>query len=360
MTCKELPSLRIGNIEANPPIIQGGMGVRVSMSGLASAVANEGCIGVIASVGIDFPKKSDLTLNKQRYVDTGGEAFRAEIRKARQMTKGLIGVNIMYAISNYERFSAIAVEEGVDLIISGAGMPVNLPKFLNGKDVKLVPIVSSARAFRLICEFWKKDYDKLPDAVIVEGVKAGGHLGFSYKEVLNDKAPTLEQIVTEVIEVANTFDPPIPVVAAGGVFDGKDIARFLKLGASGVQMASRFVCTHECDAHENFKKAWINSKKEDITIIKSPVGMPGRVINSEFVQRIKNGETIPFRCTYKCLKNCDPKTIPYCIAEVLTNAVEGNLDEGFAFAGENAYRCNEIVSVNDLIAQLKQETLQYL
>ncbi|MBF0537625.1 MAG: nitronate monooxygenase [Nitrospirae bacterium] len=358
MTCKELPSLRIGNIEANPPIIQGGMGVRVSMAGLASAVANEGCIGVIASVGIDFPKKSDI---KHRYVDAGGEAFRAEIRRARGLTKGLIGVNIMYAISNYEKFAAIAVEEGVDLIISGAGMPINLPKFLNGKDVKLLPIVSSARAFRLICEFWKKDYDKLPDAVVVEGVKAGGHLGFSYKEVLNDKAPTLEQIVTEVIEVANAYDPPIPVVAAGGIFDGKDIARFLKLGASGVQMASRFVCTHECDVHENFKQAWINAKtKDDLTIIKSPVGMPGRVIKSKFVDRIINGETIPFKCTYKCLKNCDPKKIPYCIAEVLTNAAEGDLDAGFAFAGENAYRCNEIVSVKSLIAELKNETLAYL
>ncbi|MBF0345676.1 MAG: nitronate monooxygenase [Nitrospirae bacterium] len=351
MSIYNIPSLKIGNLEAAIPIIQGGMGVKVSMAGLASAVANEGCIGVIASVGLDYQRtvKYDPAMGEQ--------ALRSEIRKARSLSNGIIGVNIMYAISDHERFVRAAIDEGVDLIIVGAGVSVELPKYLNGRDVKLLPIVSSARAFNIICQFWSRNYNKLPDAVIVEGSMAGGHLGFSYGEVAEDKATKLEQIVSEVIAIANSYSPQIPVIAAGGVFEGADIARYLKLGASGVQMATRFVCTHECDVHENFKQAYLKANKEDIAIIKSPVGMPGRVIRNDFVERILRGETIPFRCTYRCLKSCDPKTIPYCIAKVLLNAAEGNLEEGFAFAGSNAYRCNEIVSVKSLVKKLVEETL---
>jgi nitronate monooxygenase len=191
--------------------------------------------------------------------------------------------------------------------------------------------------------------------VVVEGVKAGGHLGYSYKDVIEDTVMPVEQIVSEVLEVANPFEPNIPVIAAGGIFDGKDIACFLKLGASGVQMATRFVCTDECDAHINFKQAYLNARNEDITIIKSPVGMPGRVINNSFVEKIKRGETVPFKCNYQCLRTCEPKKTPYCIAEVLAKAAQGKLDESFAFAGSNAYRCNEIIPVKVLVEKLSEE-----
>ncbi len=346
-----IPTLKIGNLEIRPPIIQGGMGVRVSRANLAAAVANTGCVGVIASAGLgqyeDFPDAEFERVNE--------EALRLEIRKAKRLTSGIIGVNIMVALSDYENLVKTAVEEDVDLIISGAGLPLSLPKYLNGKDIKLIPVVSSARTFQIICKRWKSHFNKLPDAVIVEGIKAGGHLGYSYQNIKDGTVPVLEQTIHEVINIADSFDPSIPVIAAGGIFDGEDIARFLKLGASGVQMATRFVCTDECDAHENFKQAYLNAQEDDTTIIESPVGLPGRVINNSFVEKIKQGKTIPFKCNYKCLRTCEPQKAPYCIAKVLANAAEGKLEESFVFAGSNAYRCNEIVPVRLLVKKLVEE-----
>ncbi len=351
MYVNRIPTLKIGNLEINPPIIQGGMGVRVSKANLASAVANTGCAGVIASIGLgEFENVSS-----SEAVKINEEGLRYEIRKARSLTSGIIGVNIMVAVSNYDNLVKTAVEEDVDLIISGAGLPLSLPKYLNGKDIKLIPIVSSARTFRIICKRWKNHFNKLPDAVIVEGVRAGGHLGYSYDSLADNTAPALEQIIEETIKITDFFGTRIPVIAAGGIFDGDDIAHFLKLGASGVQMATRFVCTDECDAHNNFKQAYLNAKAEDITIIKSPVGLPGRVINNSFVEKIKQGETVPFICNYQCLRTCDPKKAPYCIAKVLANAAEGKMDESFAFAGSNAYRCNEIIPVKTLVEKLSKE-----
>ncbi len=346
-----LPPLNIGNLEIYPPIIQGGMGVRVSRANLAAAVANTGCVGVIASAGLgqyeDFPDAEFEKVNE--------EALRYEIRKARRLSSGIIGVNIMVALSDYENLVKTAVEENIDLIISGAGLPLSLPKYLNGKDIKLVPVVSSARTFQIICKRWKSHFNKLPDAVVVEGVKAGGHLGYSPDSIINNTAAGLEQIISETIKIADSFEPAIPVIAAGGIFDGDDIAHFLKLGASGVQMATRFVCTDECDAHNNFKLAYLNANAEDLTIIESPVGLPGRVINSSFVEKIKQGKTIPFECKYQCLKTCDPTKAPYCIAKVLANAAEGKMDESFVFAGSNAWRCNKIVPVRLLVDELIEE-----
>ncbi len=346
-----LQTLKIGNLEINPPIIQGGMGVRVSMANLAAAVANTGCAGIIASVGLgqfeNFPGSEFVAVNE--------EALRNEIRKAKSLTSGIIGVNIMVALSDYDNLIKTAVEEDVDLIISGAGLPLSLPKHLNGKDIKLIPVVSSARTFQIICKRWKNRFNKLPDAVVVEGVRAGGHLGYSYESIKDDTAPTLEQTIKEIVKIADSFVPRIPVIAAGGIFDGNDIAHFLKLGVSGVQMATRFVCTDECDAHINFKQAYLNAKAEDMIIIKSPVGLPGRVINNSFVEKIKQGKTIPFKCNYKCLKTCDPKKAPYCIAKVLANAAQGKLGESFVFAGLNAYKCNEIIPVKELVEKISEE-----
>lgn len=358
---KKLPTLRIGELEINPPFVQGGMGVRVSKANLAAAVAKEGCAGIISTVGLgDFEGKP-----RKEFIDTNNEALRQEIRKAREMAKGVIGVNVLVVLSNYEELSRTAAEESADMIIAGAGLPSDLPEITKGFGIKLVPIVSSARAFNIICRKWQR-YGKRPDAVVVEGPKAGGHLGFRYEDIINGTVPELDKIVVEVVGLADSFEPRIPVIAAGGIFDGKDIARVLGCGASGVQMATRFVCTKECDVHENFKKAYLDCKKEDITIIKSPVGMPGRVISNAFVEKIKRGETAPFKCSYQCLDSCDPKTAPYCIGKVLLKAAEGDFSEAFAFCGTNAYRCKEttsienLISVKDLISELTKETIEAL
>ncbi len=352
----KLPALHIGDLIIDPPIIQGGMGVRVSRSGLAAAVANEGCIGVIAGVGLGKFEN----LPRSEYESVNNDALREEIRKAKSMSKGIIGVNLMVALSNYEPLVKTSVEENVDVIISGAGLPLELPKFVKNRDIKLVVIVSSVRALKIICSKWKRNFSRLPDAVIVEGSKAGGHIGYDFEDVVEDKAPSLDELIVEIIKFAKTFDPEIPVIAAGGVFDGKDIAHYIKLGAAGVQMGTRFVCTDECDVHEDFKKAYLNAGKDDFVIIKSPVGLPGRVIKNKFVEGIKSGNTTPKACNYRCLKTCNPKTAPYCIAKALTNAAEGNLDEGYVFAGSNAYRCNEIIPVKQLIEKLVAETEEYL
>lgn len=350
MSANTLPKLKIGDLTICPPIIQGGMGIRVSGANLASAAANTGCAGVIASTGIGLFEEFKGNLRT-----FNGESLRNEIRKAKSMSKGIIGVNILVALTDYENLVKVSVEENVDMIISGAGLPLDLPKFLNGKNIKLIPIVSSAKALALIIRRWKGRYDKMPDAVVVEGVKAGGHLGYSAESLADGTALKLEDIIVEVVELANSFEQKIPVIAAGGIFDGYDIAKFLKLGASGVQMATRFVCTEECDAHINFKNAYLNAQENDSAIIKSPVGLPGRVINSPFVEKIKQGLTIPFKCSYKCLRTCDTEKAPYCIAKVLSNASNGNLDESFAFAGSNAYKCNEIIPVKGLVKKLSEE-----
>jgi NAD(P)H-dependent flavin oxidoreductase YrpB (nitropropane dioxygenase family) len=351
-----IPSLKIGDLSINPPIIQGGMGVRVSRGSLASAVANEGCVGVIASVGLgDYENAS-----ASKFIEVNNDALRFEIRKARSLSKGIIGVNVMVVLSNYADLIKVCVEENVDIIICGSGLPMDLPKLVQGTNIKIIPIVSSARALNIIYRKWKQNYNRVPDAVILEGPLAGGHLGYSYADIINGTTSTLEQLIEELVAFVKTLDEPIPVIAAGGIYDGADIAKFLKLGASGVQMATRFVCTDECDVHDDFKKAYLSAKKEDITIINSPVGLPGRVIRNDFTKRIMQGETIPFVCPHHCLRSCDPATAPYCIARVLGEASNGELDESFVFAGANAYRCNEIVPVKTLINQLKEELINNL
>jgi nitronate monooxygenase len=352
----QIPTLKIGNLEINPPIIQGGMGVRVSMSGLASAVANEGCAGIIASVGLGMYEN----LKASDFVKVNNDALRREIRTARSKTKGIIGVNVMVVLSNYEDLVRVCVEEKVDMIICGSGLPMDLPKLTAGSGIKLIPIVSSARAFNIIYRKWKQNYQRVPDAVILEGPLAGGHLGYKHEEVSAGTTATLEELVKELVDYCNTIEDHVPVIAAGGIYTGEDIAKFLKMGASGVQMATRFVCTDECDVDDDFKQAYINARKEDITIIKSPVGLPGRVIKNKFVDRISAGETVPFKCPHHCLQSCNPRLAPYCIAKVLASASKGELDDSFVFAGANAWRCTEIVPVKTLIDELKHDLAKNL
>ena len=352
---KHIQDLIIGELRATIPIIQGGMGVRISLSGLASAVANEGGIGIIATAGIGI-LESDKDSN---WLEANLRALRKEIKKARELTRGIIGVNIMRALSNYAEMVRTAIEEKIDIIFSGAGLPLDLPSFLKGsKKTKLVPIVSSGRAAGIIAKIWSEKYNYPPDAVVVEGPLAGGHLGFKEEQIKNADY-SLEKLIPDVIEVIKPFEvkynKTIPVIAAGGIYTGKDIDKFIQIGASGVQMGTRFVATHECDASNKFKQTYIDSKKEDVMIIKSPVGMPGRAIRNKFLDDVEKGKKHPFKCPYHCIITCDYKTTPYCIAFALHNASTGNLDHGFAFAGENAYRTLNIISVKELMEILMEE-----
>lgn len=355
---KKLPDLIIGDLKISPPIIQGGMGVRISASSLASAVSNEGALGIIAAVGLgeEWPDKNT------DYKTRSELAFREMIKETRKLTKNPFGVNIMHALSNYDDLVKVADHENVNVIISGAGLPLNLPALVENKKCKLIPIVSSGRAADLICKSWKRRYNRLPDAFVLEGPLAGGHLGFSFEELESIKKLPLEKLLIDLLKITEEYEKTaqtkIPVIAAGGIFDGKDIAQMLKLGAKGVQMATRFVATYECDASLKYKQAFLNSKKEDIIIIKSPVKMPGRVIKNKFVERILKGVKISFNCPYKCLKTCEPDKVNYCIAQALVNAYRGNLDEGFAMCGANAYRVKKIVPVKELINELIVEAIQ--
>ncbi|EHO40791.1 2-nitropropane dioxygenase NPD [Caldithrix abyssi DSM 13497] len=362
MQAKKLPGLKIGRFNLPTPIIQGGMGVGISLSGLASAVANEGGVGVISSVGLGL-LFSEEQLN---YRKANMHFLRHEIRKARQMTNGVIGLNIMVALSDFDNMLQIAIEEEVDVVFMGAGLPLRFPKNYTPEMIRnfktyFVPIVSSARAAQLIFQYWGKTFGRIPEAVVVEGPKAGGHLGFK-REQIDDPQFQLEKLIPEVVDTVKVFEErferEIPVIAAGGIFSGADILKFLELGASGVQMATRFVATHECDASEDFKNAYVQSKKEDIVIIDSPVGLPGRAIKNSFLQEVKEGQKKPFKCSWKCLKTCDFRTTPYCIADALANAQRGMLEKGFTFAGSNAYKVDKIVSVNELFLTLEKEYLQ--
>jgi nitronate monooxygenase len=331
-----LNSLRIGDLTIRVPIIQGGMGVGISLSGLAAAVANQGGVGVIATAGIGM-HEPDFFRN---FHEANIRALQQEIRKAREATKGILGVNVMVALTNFKDLVQTAIEEKIDIVFSGAGLPLNLPEFRpQDSNTKLVPIVSSARAAAALCRRWLKKYNCLPDAFVVEGPKAGGHLGFDYDQ-LTDPDFALEKLVPEVIEAVLPFseqvgEQPIPVIAAGGIYDGADIHRFIEMGAAGVQMGTRFVMTHECDASMEFKQAYLDAKEEDITIIKSPVGMPGRVIRNPFVEALMRGEKEPFKCPYHCIITCDYQNSPYCIAHALMNAKKGHLKHGFPFAGNS-------------------------
>ncbi len=361
-TMTNLPNLKIGNLEAKFPIIQGGMGVGVSLSGLSSAVANEGGIGIIASVGIGL-LKGLLKDYSGSYIEANKAALRDEIKAAKKMSDGIIGVNIMHALTDYDSLVKTAVEEDIDIIISGAGIPRDLPNYIGNKNIKLIPIVSSARYAKLIQKAWEK-IGHSPDAFIVEGPEAGGHLGFKYEDLIDGTTQSLEEITREVVDFTNCLDNPVPVIAAGGIYSGQDIKKALSWGASGVQMATRFVPTLECDADDKFKQMYLGAKKEDIILIKSPVGMPGRAIENSFLENIQKGEKSKFGCGYKCLKTCDPKNSPYCIANALVNAQKGNLDEGFVFAGAKAYKCTpetyldkdgKFITVNSLMKRLAEE-----
>jgi len=348
------PRLTLGDITLPVPIFQGGMGIGVSLSKLAAAVANAGGLGIIATAGIGWDEPDYI----KNFREASIRALRRHIRAAKEMTAGLLGVNIMVALSNYEDMVRTAIEEGIDVIVSGAGLPFSLPKLAEGKkSPKLVPIVSSGRAAALICRKWLRQ-NRLPDAVVVEGPMAGGHLGFKAEHV-DDPDYSLEKLVPEVVAAVKPFADEagraIPVIAAGGVYTGADILKFQKLGAGGVQMGTRFVATHECDAAPSFKQAYLDAKESDICLIKSPVGLPGRAIHNRFLDEVAKGQRIPEACFYSCMHGCDCGADLFCISEALIDAKKGDVEGGLIFAGQNAWRVDKIVSVQELVDSLRVE-----
>lgn len=350
----KIPQLKIGNVTAAVPIIQGGMGVRVSLASLAAAVAEEGAIGTISSIGL-----GGVETSKNEYEKMSREALEMEIRKAKSITDGLLAVNFMGVLSNVDDLIRAAVREGIKIIVFGAGLPAKLPALVDDASVNLVPIVSSERIAEFILRSWDKRYKRIVDAFILEGPLAGGHLGFSLDQLEHPEKYSLEVLLPQLLNVVKKYEDKygkkIPIIVGGGIFTGKDIARMLALGASGVQMATRFVCTHECDVAQEFKQAYIDAREEDITIIKSPVGMPGRAIYNKFLQDLESKESGGVKCPYRCLTACKVSTAKYCIALALINSYLGKLDQGLIFCGQNAYRLDKIVSVKELIQELLKE-----
>lgn len=348
----ELKPLQIGDLTIKYPIIQGGMGVGISRSSLAGAVSANGGLGIISSAQIGYDEPDfDKDQNQANL-----NAIYKHIQKAKEISGGKpVGINIMVALKNYEAHVKASIEAGADVIISGAGLPVHLPEYVNGSGCKIAPIVSSEKAAMIILRNWAKKYNRTADFIVIEGPKAGGHLGFKKEQLDNITDKEYDNEIKKIIETVKQFEEKfekrIPVIIAGGIFDYNDICHAFSLGAAGVQIASRFVATYECDADEKYKQAYINASDEDIEIIMSPVGMPGRALKNKFVRLIKE-KPVPVERCFNCLEKCNPAKVPYCITKALVDAVRGDVDNGLVFAGANAGRIDKIVSVHELMAEL--------
>ena len=346
-----MKKLIIGNLCADVPIIQGGMGVGVSMGGLAGAVAAQGGIGVISAAQPGFREEDFFTNTKQANM----RALAREIKKAKEISNGgIVGVNIMVAVTNYEGFVNCCIENGADIIFSGAGLPMDLPKYAEGSSIKLAPIVSSLKACKVLTSRWLKRNNRLPDLIVIEGPQAGGHLGFKPDEIeeyIDNFDDEIIKIIEYVKELGKNNDKTIPVVFGGGVFTHEDFLHCMELGLDGVQVATRFVATEECDADIRFKQAYVNAKQGDAVIVKSPVGMPGRALNNNFIANVvPNGVKVK-RC-FNCLVHCDPRTIPYCISQALFNGANGDIDNALVFCGAKVAQIDKITTVKQVIDEL--------
>ena len=356
--------LKIGKYIIEKPIVQGGMGLGISWDQLAGTVSAEGGLGVISAVGTGYYKNKEYAhklvagrpLSEENFYSK--EGFEAIIKNARKLCGDKpLAANILYAINDYGRVVRDACEAGIDIVITGAGLPTNMPEFTEGyPDVALVPIVSSAKALKIICKRWKKRYDRIPDAVVVEGPKSGGHQGFTYEQC---KLPEnqLENIVPPVVEEAALWGD-IPVIAAGGVWDKNDIEDMLSRGARGVQMGTRFIGTYECDAHANFKKVLLDAKKEDIVLMGSPVGYPAQGVVTNLTHLVEKREGPAIKCISNCVAPCnrgeEAKVVGFCIADRLSDAYEGNTETGLFFSGTNGYKLDKIISVKELMQKLTE------
>lgn len=346
------PKLNIGGLKPSFPIIQGGMGIGISMHRLAGTVAAAGGIGVISGANPGF-KEPDFMTNPFGANLVG---LAKEIQKAKALAPdGILGVNILSATSQYADLVKTAVAEKIDLIISGAGLPKNLPELVAGSNTRIAPIVSSRKTVDTLLKLWDKRYQRTADAIVVEGPLAGGHLGFS-KEELTSNPPELVDLVKEVIEAVKPFEEKygieIPVIAAGGIYTPQDAEVYFNLGAKGVQMATRFIGTEECDADDAYKEAFIKATQEDVTIVSSPVGLPGRAIHSPLTRKLELGR-VPVKRCIKCLGHCDPATTPYCITSALVSAVNGDTENGLIFSGSNGYKIEGIVKVADIFEEFR-------
>ena len=349
---EKLKPLVIGDLTAKVPIIQGGMGVGISLHSLAGAVAKAGGIGLISTAQIGF-REPDF---RQKPLEANLRAIGKELKKAREIAPGgILGFNIMVATHDYALYVKEAVKAGADIIVSGAGLPVDLPGLIEGFKTKIAPIVSTAKSANVICKLWDRKYKRVPDLVVIEGPLAGGHLGFSPEELADvgqiDYDTEIKNILAVKKQYEDKYQTQIPVFVAGGIFTNEDVRHALELGADGVQAASRFVATEECDASEAFKQAYVWADEEDIVIIKSPVGMPGRAVKNRFIEKMQQDPGGVNWC-YNCLKACNPATAEYCISQALINAVEGNLDEGLIFCGQRTWEIREISTVHQVVEDL--------
>lgn len=356
-----LKPLKIGKHIIQHPIFQGGMGVGISWDNLAGNVSKEGGLGIISCVGTGYYKNLEFVekiVNSKPFEAINfysKKALNEIFKNARKICgDNPLGANIMYAINEYGRVVRDACEAGANLIVTGAGLPTNMPEFTkNFPDVALVPIVSSARALRIICKRWSERYERIPDAVVVEGPLSGGHQGFSYEECFKEENQ-LENLVPQVLEEAKKWGN-IPVIAAGGIWDREDINRMISLGASGVQMATRFLGTYECDA-SHYRELMPKLRKEDIVLVKSPVGYPARAIRAGVLERIKEGNAPKIRCISNCVAPChrgvEAKAVGYCIADSLSAGYRGDSVNGLFFTGANGHRIKEITSVKAIFEEL--------
>ena len=348
----ELKPLNIDGLIAKYPIVQGGMGVGISLDRLAGNVALAGGVGVISTAQIGFREPG----YDEKPLETNLAAIKKYIDRAREIAKGgVIGVNIMVATRYYEEYVKAAVKAGVDLIVSGAGLPTKLPELVKNTKTKIAPIVSSVKSAKVICKLWDRHYSKAPDMVVIEGPKAGGHLGFSKDEVENITDEEYDQEIVAIKQVvdeyADKYSKQIPVIFGGGVYDKSDVEHYMGLGIDGVQMGTRFVTTYECDASDEYKQAYINAKKEDIRIVKSPVGMPGRAIYNDFMVRSET-ESFKLKKCHQCISTCKAKDIPYCITDALVNAANGDVDNALLFCGEKAYKATKLEHVSEIFNEI--------
>ena len=345
--------LKIGDLTLRRPIFQGGMGVGVSLGGLAGAVAAAGGAGAISAAQIGFREPDFDT----RTLEANLRAMDKELNKARRIAKGgVVGFNIMVAMQHYADYVRQAVKGGADFIVSGAGLPVDLPGYAAGSDVKLAPIVSTEKSAAVILKYWAKKWNRVPDFLVIEGPKAGGHLGFTGEQLSFFDAVTyreeVKRIIAKVQEYEEKFSGKIPVVLGGGISSREKADEAFALGVDAIQVASRFVTTEECDADECYKQAYIKAREEDVMLVKSPVGMPGRAIRNSFAERVMGGEKLPPKRCRGCIKGCKPAEIPYCITEALIQAVKGDVENGLLFCGADAWKAERMETVQEVIDDL--------
>lgn len=352
----EYMPLNIGDKKTKYPLVQGGMGVGISLGGLAGAVAKAGGVGLISTAQIGF-QEEDFEKNP---FEANLRAMVKEYEKARaQAPEGVIGFNIMVALQHYKEYVMQAAKIGADIIISGAGLATELPAYVKGFATKIAPIVSGERAAELLLKVWDKKYQTTADMVVIEGPLAGGHLGFHKEEAESITEETYEGTIQKIIQVvkdyAKKYGKKIPIVVAGGIDNPQKVKRVLELGADGVQVASPFVATVECDAAEGFKQKYVEATREEIQLVTSPVGMPGRAIRNGFVERVEAGVREPITRCYGCLRKCNPAEIPYCITHALITSAKGDAENGLVFCGANTYKINKISTVQEVIENLFQK-----